>query len=234
MLDQDDFGVYSRRVGESQKAFVAYCVYRDLGAERSLTGVTQKLHKSATFLGRWSRKWGWVERAVAFDADLAEQERKAKEYALKVEARKWAKRKLEVLEQDWQEAESLGKRIEQMMVFPLQTVEHKTTEESKDGKTFVTNITYIKPVGWSYRDVINGRALVWRMRRLCVGLTTANTTSTVQGTGEGGAIVVEDIEAVRDRRWQAAMPALMRLMRKELGMVGDVLHGGSGEREGNA
>ena len=42
--------------------------------------------------------------------------------------------------------------------------------------------------------------------------------------------MVEDIELVRKRRWEAAMPALMRLMRKELGQVGDGDDANSSER----
>ena len=230
MSNQDDFGVYSRRVGESQKAFAAYCEYRDMGAERSIERVSQKLAKSLPFLKRWSSHWGWVGRARGYDDDLAAKEKAAKDISLKAEVEKWAKRKLELLEQEWQEAESLHARIKQMEAFPLQTVEHKQTQVSEDGKTIINNYTTIKPAGWTYREVINGLALVWRMRRVCVGLTTQNTTTTVQETGTDGAIVVEDIESVRDRRWEAAMPALMRLMRKELGQVGDGDDANSSER----
>ena len=230
MPNQDDVCVYTRRTGESQKAFAAYCEYRDMGAERSLANVGQKIGKKKANLERWSSRWDWVARSAAYDADLAAKEKAAKDFALKAEAEKWAKRKLELLEQDWQEAEALGKRLDQMMTFPLQTVERKQTRTSEDGKTIINNYTTIKPAGWTYREVINGLALVWRMRRVAVGLTTGNTTTTVQETGTDGAVVVEDIESVRDRRWQAAMPGLMRLMRKELGQVGDGDDANSSER----
>ena len=230
MSDQEVLGVYSRRIGESQKAFAAYVEYRDIGAERSQEAVSRKLAKSRQILSRWSSRWDWVKRVEVYDADIGDKERLAKAEAMKVEAEKWAKRRLEVAEDDWQKAERLGERIDQMMTFPLQSVVRKQAEVSEDGKTIINNITVIKPAGWGYREVINGLALVSRMRRLCVGLTTENTTTPVQRTGEGGAIVVEDIELVRKRRWEAVMPALVRLMRKELGQVGDADDANSSER----
>ena len=90
MSDQDILGVYSRRIGESQKAFAAYVEYRDMGAKRSTEGVSRKLSKVTTFLSRWSSRWGWVGRARAYDDDLAAKEKAAKDFALKAEAEKWA------------------------------------------------------------------------------------------------------------------------------------------------
>jgi hypothetical protein len=65
MSDQDNLGVYSRRPGESQKAFAACCEHRDMGAGRSQEAVSKKLAKSRPILNRWSARWGWVERASA-------------------------------------------------------------------------------------------------------------------------------------------------------------------------
>ena len=81
MSDQDNLGVYARRTGESQKAFSAYVEYRDMGTERSIEGVSQKLAKSIPLLKRWSARWDWVARAAAYDADLAAKEKAAKQYA---------------------------------------------------------------------------------------------------------------------------------------------------------
>jgi len=67
---------YTRLPGETAKAYEAFAVYRELETgQRSLERVSRTLHKSVTFLGRWSSKYNWVERAAAYDDHLKEQDR---------------------------------------------------------------------------------------------------------------------------------------------------------------
>lgn len=61
---------WERQEGESVQAFEAFTVYLEMGAERSLRAVGQKLGKSSTLIERWSATKRWVERAAAYDADL--------------------------------------------------------------------------------------------------------------------------------------------------------------------
>lgn len=74
---------WDRRQNETSKAYEAFCEYRDMGTQRSLSKVAEKLQKSETLMGRWSRTYGWVERAAAWDA---EQDRIAREIAQKEQA----------------------------------------------------------------------------------------------------------------------------------------------------
>lgn len=60
---------------ESTKAYEAFSVYRDLGTNRSLDAVAQKLKKSATIMGRWSSTYDWVNRAIAYDEYIDAQAR---------------------------------------------------------------------------------------------------------------------------------------------------------------
>ena len=57
---------------ESAQAYEAACAYFGMGADRSITAVTQKLHKSYTIIGRWSRLHNWVDRAKQYDAQVAD------------------------------------------------------------------------------------------------------------------------------------------------------------------
>ena len=61
--------IYDKLPGETAKAYEAFCVYRDLGTQRSLGKASVELEKSLKFLGRWSSQHNWVERAAAWDAD---------------------------------------------------------------------------------------------------------------------------------------------------------------------
>lgn len=75
---------WDRRQDESSKAYEAFCIYRDMGIQRSLSKVAEKLQKSATLINRWSREKNWVKRAEAWDD---EQERIEREAAQKEQAK---------------------------------------------------------------------------------------------------------------------------------------------------
>ena len=68
--------VYDRQAGESDKAFEAFAVYRDMGANRSHDAVAQKLSKSSTIISRWASQHGWRERVSAYDDYMDAQARK--------------------------------------------------------------------------------------------------------------------------------------------------------------
>ena len=71
---------WEQQVGESAKAFEAFAIYRDMGVERSLRKVAQRLNKSLTQIAEWSSNKNWVERVAAWDA---EQDRIARQEQLK-------------------------------------------------------------------------------------------------------------------------------------------------------
>ncbi len=75
---------WDRRDKETPKAYKAFCLYRDLPTQqRSLSKVAETLQKSYTLIGRWSRTYGWVERAGAWDD---ENDRIAREIAQREQA----------------------------------------------------------------------------------------------------------------------------------------------------
>src|SRR5215469_7452964 len=62
---------WERLPNESSKAFSAFCMYRDLGRDRSLSKVGESLSISRQAVGQWSSKFGWVPRATAWDSHAA-------------------------------------------------------------------------------------------------------------------------------------------------------------------
>lgn len=70
---------WERQEGESTKAYEAFCIYRDLGINRSIAKVGKVLGKSQALLEGWSSKHGWVERAAQWDS---EQDRVARQQQL--------------------------------------------------------------------------------------------------------------------------------------------------------
>jgi hypothetical protein len=78
---------WGRRDGESDKAFEAFALYRDLGPVRSAGTVAEELGKSRALIERWSSRWGWVERSGAWD-DEADRLRRERDLVERQEARK--------------------------------------------------------------------------------------------------------------------------------------------------
>lgn len=60
---------WERQPEETPKAFEAFCVYRDLGAERSIAKAGKRLGKNRVTLEGWSSKYEWVSRCAAWDTE---------------------------------------------------------------------------------------------------------------------------------------------------------------------
>lgn len=68
---------WERQKGESEKAYEAFAVYRDMCEKRTLVAVAEKLQKSDSLIRRWKDRWEWPERVRAYDNEL-EKEARAK------------------------------------------------------------------------------------------------------------------------------------------------------------
>ncbi len=79
--------LWERQENESNKAFQAFCIYRDLGAGRTLAKVAEKLRKSYDLIRRWSKNYFWQNRADAWDKFISEKaaEKAAEEYSKMLE-----------------------------------------------------------------------------------------------------------------------------------------------------
>lgn len=93
---------FEQQPRESDKAFTAFKTYLELGPERSLVLVADKVSKSKTMIERWSRKFDWPARVQAHGAHLTEIERKAAEAVAIQNGVDWAKRQEEHREDEWQ------------------------------------------------------------------------------------------------------------------------------------
>lgn len=76
--------IWERLPGESSKAYEAFCIYRDLGVDRSIEKTAKSRLKpgSYSWLRNWSSKYNWVERARAYDDYLEREKRKEQEKAI--------------------------------------------------------------------------------------------------------------------------------------------------------
>ena len=85
---------WERLPEESTEAFEAFREYRDMGTERSLAKVGEKLGKSTALMERWSARHDWVKRVTAWDDDI---EREASQNLLKEIARMRARQRKQAL-----------------------------------------------------------------------------------------------------------------------------------------
>lgn len=58
---------WDRRAGETSKAFEAFCLYRDMGTDRTITIIESEVTQMAR---NWSGRWEWRKRAEAWDDHL--------------------------------------------------------------------------------------------------------------------------------------------------------------------
>lgn len=65
---------WERKKGESSESYAAFKLYYQMGDERSCAKVAKNLGRSNTLISGWCSKWDWVERARAYDNELARQE----------------------------------------------------------------------------------------------------------------------------------------------------------------
>ena len=89
--------VWEKRESETARAYRAFCVYRDMGVDRSLAKVRAKLGKKSGYerqLQEWSSDHEWVSRAAAYDEHLEVLLRDEQEERLITERRLQTEREL--------------------------------------------------------------------------------------------------------------------------------------------
>jgi hypothetical protein len=76
-MRDDEKHEWDRLTGESSKAYKHFCLYRDMGPERSLSRMASVPECTSVRrqLNRWSSRWRWVERCQSYDDHLQLQDR---------------------------------------------------------------------------------------------------------------------------------------------------------------
>src|SRR5262245_52262706 len=86
---------------ETAKAFAAFSIYLNLGAQRSTAAVAKLLSKSEQLMRRWSARWRWTVRVQAHAEHFAKIEREATEAVARCKAGEWLKRQQVIREEEW-------------------------------------------------------------------------------------------------------------------------------------
>jgi hypothetical protein len=129
---------YDRQPNETDKSWAAFCMYRDMGRDRTAEKVRLELgHSSRIIVEKWSMKYGWVKRCSVFDDDELEKESIALQ-KLRLN------RRLQMEKQAWERRDKLIKKADTIARVPL-----LRPEMSEDG----TQI-FMPTDKWSVKDAI--------------------------------------------------------------------------------
>ena len=74
---------WERQPGETEKAYEAFLIYKNLGPGRTVTEVAKELTKSRQLLARWSSQYRWKDRASEYDRENERKEQIATQKARK-------------------------------------------------------------------------------------------------------------------------------------------------------
>jgi hypothetical protein len=129
---------YDRQPNETDKSWAAFCIYRDMGRDRSAEKVRLKLgHGSRIIVERWSSKYSWVKRCSAFDDNELEKE------SIMLQKER-LNRRLQMERDAWNRRDKLIKKADTIARVPL-----LRPETSEDG----TQI-FMPTDKWSVKDAI--------------------------------------------------------------------------------
>lgn len=165
--------LFDRQLNESARAYEAFRIYIEMGADRSAEAVCQKLRKSRALMLRWSARWRWVERANSYDAFISRKRAEAEAAALKERSVDWAARQQKIREDYWALGEALKAKAHKILEWPIsqQTI-------SKDGKTI-----HIHPANFSVHSAARLADVANDLQRLAAGMATGRTEITgAEGT----------------------------------------------------
>src|SRR5438445_6235129 len=172
---------FERQPMESAKAFEAFSVYLNMGPERSLAAVGQKLGKSRALLERWSAKFDWAARVQAQAAYVATVEREATEALARGKSAEWLKRQQEVREREWE-------------------MHEKCIAAAKRG---LAAFMEREKVYANLADIARMLEVASKLGRLASGLATNKT----EVTGEDGGPIRLELEAALKKVYGQAEPA---------------------------
>ena len=152
--------IFDREPYETTKAFEAWTIYRELGAQRSLKK-TAELYYGRTSnvrqLQRWSSRFNWVERARACDVEREMLRRSADEEYLATQAEDHAEREGRIAEILLTVREEAAKQALSIVRWPLS--EQRILQEDEDGDEITV---ILMPAKWSMNTALG-------MARLAAG-----------------------------------------------------------------
>ena len=176
---------YDRQPTDTDKSWSAFCMYRNMGRDRSLEKYRQKYAENRpsnyiNILKLWSAKHKWVERCRAYDADELQ-----KESVLLQEKR--LERRLKLEQDAWDRRDKLIKKGDTLIAMPI-----AKPVKSEDG----TNI-YMPTDKWRVSDAVTFYKYADELGIFATGGEKPNMTEidAVKVLAQAGLLPAEILEA---------------------------------------
>lgn len=159
---------WGRRDGESERAYVAFLAFLNLGEHRTVLdayrqckGKPEVTQTGGTW-SRWVKDHRWFDRARDWDNHQARIRQEGEDRVTVTEAEEWARRRERARQSNWDAAQALRAKAATMLKFPIQ----RTTSE--DGKTV------IHPARWTFTTIGRFLALASQLEIATVGTAPAS------------------------------------------------------------
>lgn len=167
---------------EGSGAFGLLNVFLELGPDRTVEEVAGRTGRNEKLVKKISKKFRWESRSRAFDQYLANAELNAAKRRLERDAVKWVKRFGDLREQEYEAAQKLLRKANEMLAFPL--TRHTITESSgpeiidfETGERVPTKKTTIivEPVKFAIKDIPVYVEMYSKLSRMAMGKETERT-----------------------------------------------------------
>lgn len=125
---------WERQIGESEKAYEAFSLYRNKGVGRTLISVAEELQKSYTLIRRWCDSWNWEDRVRQFDTEIEREAKKEAQKGLRDMYVRQTKIAMQVQTKALQALERLD--VEKMSAKDIKEYIRMSTELERINRTF--------------------------------------------------------------------------------------------------
>ena len=157
---------WDRLPDETDAAWRAFCIYRDLGPKRTVSEAYRNCYgkgpdkEPPKFFRKWAKRYDWKRRAAAYDNRLTVIEVDEARKRIAAEIDEWVSREKELRRAAYDRALALLSKAEEMLAFPI--VERVT---ERDGRTII-----IKPMRWRAGDIAKLAEAAERLARLALDM----------------------------------------------------------------
>jgi hypothetical protein len=211
---------WEQQPGESAQAYRGFRQYLEMSpTERSVRDAYRQVYgkptatQAAGFFSAWAIGNRWRARAQEWDAAQARIEHEARMKEAAANAAKWARRREQIAEEDFNDAQRLRERVRDIMALPLTAQTLTDTQESPDGRTVIHNY-HIEPLKVRAADAAQMLRLASERQRLAAEMAT-EIVETVTPEGQAAARLAEARKAYEDGLAQFG-PAMAERLAQDL------------------
>lgn len=146
------FMVFLNMQAQSRSVDGAYRLFAGKEGEKKANG---KSIPAPPYFEAWAKDNQWLARAAAWDAEIQRQAQAQAVREAVAENQKWARRREEMLEREWQQAQAIADKVDAMLALPVteKILSDPVEIKNDDGTVRLVQYVTIKPANWKLHDV---------------------------------------------------------------------------------